>query len=268
VLTHSTIPQFRVAVWQPSASMRTQAREGLSVNEIIGLHGLIYPAGFPYELVPEEYFADGARRSATSTWFPARRGVSERGASAAADRLRAGGGTLIAIEPPGVRDELTRPSGLLLREVFGIEEVAFDAEGAQWSWRSDRCPLAPLAMAEAGEGRAYLTPSTLLRAIGDAPGPEAIVELLAERVRREAWAENARFEVIIRVTDEGERFLFAINPSADERLVDRVLLAADVSAATDVSVQGGFEVPVARQDGRAAIELTLGAGEMAVLWLR
>jgi hypothetical protein len=269
VLTHSRIPQFRVAIWQPSVSMRVQARQGLSVNEMVGIHGIIYPAGFPYELVPEEYFADG--RATLSdfdvVFLPCVEYLSEEHQRRLIDYVR-GGGTLIASEPPGVRDELTRPSGLLLREVYGIDEVAFDEELGAWAWQSDRCPQAPLAMTEAAEGRAYLTPATLVRSIAEEPGTDAILDLLAETVIRDAWSENARFEVIMRVTDEGERYLFVLNPSAEERLSDRVLVDSDISEATDVSVEGGYQVPVARDAGQASVDITLGAGEMAVLWIR
>jgi hypothetical protein len=49
---------------------------------------------------------------------------------------------------------------------------------------------------------------------------------------------------------------------------DRVLISGQVAAATDVSVERGFPVPVRRQGGRSAVDLTLGPGEMAVLWLQ
>lgn len=269
VLTHSQIPRFRVAIWQPSVSMRVQARTGLSVNEMVGIHGLIYPAGFPYELVPEEYFADG--RADVSDFdvifLPAAEYLSEAHQQRLIDFVR-DGGILIASEPPGVNDELTRPSGLLLREVYGIDEVAFDEETGAWSWQSARCPQGPLAMAEAGEGRAYLTPATLVRSVAEEPGTDTIIDLLAENAVRDAWSENSRFEVIMRVTDEGARYLFVLNPSAEERLSDRVMVASDITEATDVSVEGGFPVPVAQQGDTAAIDMTLGAGEMAVLWVR
>ncbi len=269
VLTHSQIPQFRVAIWQPSVSMRVQKRQGLSVNEMVGIHGLIYPAGFPYELVPEEYFADG--RADVSDFdvifLPAAQYLSEAHQQRLIDYVR-DGGILIASEPPGVRDELARPSGLLLREVYGIANVSFDEEAGAWSWQSDRCPQGPLAMAEAGEGRAYLTPATLVRSIAEEPGTDAIIDLLAENVSRDAWSENARFEVITRVTDTGERYVFALNPSAEERQTDRVMVPGDISEATDVSIEGGCPVPIAREGDAAAIEISLGAGEMAVLWLR
>lgn len=269
VLTHSQIPQFRVAIWQPSVSMRVQARQGLSFNEMISIHGLIYPAGFAYELVPEEYFADGRADVGDFDviFLPAAEYLSEEHQQRLVDFVR-GGGVLIASEPPGVRDELARPSGLLLREIYGIGEASLDEETGEWAWQSDRCPQGPLAMTEAGEGRAYLTPATLVRAIAEEPGTDAVLDLLEESVTRDAWSENARFEVIMRVTDEGDRYLFVLNPDAEERLAGRVLVAGDVAGATDVSVQGGYPVPVTVEAEHAAIDMTLGAGEMAVLWLR
>lgn len=269
VLTNSQIPQFRVAIWQPSVSMRVQARRGLSGNEIVGIHGLIYPAGFPYELVPEEYFADGRADLSDfdAIFLPAAEYLSEAHQQRLIDYVR-DGGILIASEPPGVRDELTRPSGLLLREVYGIDEVAFDEETGAWAWGSSRCTDGPLAMAEAGEGRAYLTDATLLRAIPEEEQAAGLLGMLADNVTRDAWSENARFEVITRVTDDGERYLFVLNPDAEERQSDRVMIAGGISAATDVTVEGGFSAPVTQEGDHAAIEMTLGAGEMAVLWVR
>ncbi len=269
LLTHSQIPQFRAAIWQPSASMRTQARYGLSSSEIISLHGLIYPAGFAYELVPEEYFADGRADLADfdAVFLPCAEYLSEEHQRRLIDYVR-GGGTLVAIEPPGVRDELTRPSGLLLRELYGIDDVAFDAEAAWWTWQSTRCTPGPMEMAEAGEGRAYITATTLMRALGEEADSDALLAMLGERVLRDAWARDAGFEVLTRITDDGERYLFALNPSADESRTDRVMLSGEVASATDVSVEGGFPVPVIRDGVHPAIDLTLGAGEMAVVWLR
>jgi hypothetical protein len=249
--------------------MRVQARNRLSSNEMVDIHELIYPAGFPYELVPEEYFADGRANVGDFDviFLPAAQYLSEAHQQRLIDFVR-DGGVLIASEPPGVRDELTLASGLLLREVYGIDEVAFDEETRRWAWQSDRCPQGPLAMAEAGEGRAYLTPATLLPSIAEERGTDAILDLLKASVSRDTWSENARFEVIMRVTDEGERYLFVLNPSAEERLSDRVLVTGDITEATDVSVEGGFPVPVTQQGDLAAIHTTLGPGEMAVLWVR
>lgn len=269
VITHSTIPQFRVCVWQPSASMRNQARHGLSANEIIGLHGTIFPAGFAYELVPEEYFADGRASLGDFdvVFLPAAEYLSEEHQQRLIDYVR-GGGTLIAIEPPGISDELARPSGTLLREVFGVEAVSFDAESAQWSYESARLSDSPFALAEAGEGRAHLTATTLMRALGDDPGPDALLDLLTERVTRDAWSEQAQFEVLLRVTDEGDRYLFALNPCPDERRTGRVYMRGEAGGAVDVTVEGGAQVAVEPDGDRVAMELSLGPGEMAVLWLR
>jgi len=275
VLTHSTIPQFRVCIWQPSASMRTQARNGLAVGEIMALHHVLFPGGFPYELVPEEYFEDG-RASLDDfdvVFLPCAEYLAEDHQRRLIDFVRAGG-TLIAGEPPGVRDELTRPSGLLLREVYGIGEVGFDAETAQWSLGSllprplERLGKTEVSGATVGEGEAYLSPVTLSRALGGEAGNRALLELLAERVERDAWAEQARFECLLRVTEDGERYLFVLNPSADEARSDLVRLGFAARAATDVSVPGGFPVEVRQAGDGPAIQMALGAGEMAVLWLR
>ncbi|MGD9495744.1 MAG: beta-galactosidase [Armatimonadota bacterium] len=271
VLTHSQIPQLRVCIWQPSASMRTQARTGLSAGEIIALHQVIFPGGFPYELVPEEYFADGRARldDFDVVFLPCAEFLSEEHQRRLIDYVR-GGGTLIAGEPPGVRDELTRPSGLMLRELWGIHEASFDAEAARWSYQqpAQRLGETELRGASVGEGEAYLSQVTLSRALGGEAGNETLLALLGARVMRDAWAEKAQFEVVLRVTQEGERYLFVLNPSPDEARSDTIHTRFAARTATDVSVQGGFPVPLRAEGGGAALDLTLGPCETAVLWLR
>lgn len=278
VLTHSQIPPLRMAVWQPSASMRTQARAGLSAGEIIALHQMTVPAGFFFEIIPEEYFA--ARPPAVSgrarledfdvVVLPCAEFLSEEHQRRLIDYVR-GGGTLIADEPPGVRDELTRPSGLMLRELWGIDEASFDAETGEWGFAAPNCaPLGQTRLlgAPVGEGRAYLSPVTLGRALGDEEGTRALIDLLAERVRRDAWADDGAFECVLRLTDEGERFLFVLNPSHDDVRSATVHLSFAAAAATDVSVPGGYPVPVRAEGGGATLQMRLGPGETAILWLR
>ena len=271
VLTHSEIPQFRLCIWQPSASMRTQARGGLAANEIIALHQLIYPAGLFYELVPEEYFADGRAKldDFDAVFLPCAEYLSEEHQQRLIDYVRAGG-TLISIEPPGVGDELTRPSGLLLREVYGLQSVSFDEEAGRWEFElagAKSVAGTELRGIGAGKGEAYLCPTALGRALGDQEGQEALIRLLAARVKRTAYAEDAKLEVILRVTEEGERYLFVLNPDPDERASDRLLLDLPVSAAVDVSVEGGYPVKVASEGERSSIAMTLGPCETAILYL-
>ncbi len=77
--------------------------------------------------------------------------------------------------------------------------------------------------------------------------------------------QNAGFEVITRVADDGERYLFA--PSPDEARSDTVRMNFTAQAATDVSVQGGFPVPVRGDGDGAAIDMTFGPCESAVVWV-
>lgn len=272
ILTHSQVPTLRMAVWQPSASMRTQARYGLSAGEIIALHQLVVPAGFFFEIIPEEYFADGRARleDFDLVFLPCAEYLSEEHQRRLIDYVR-GGGTLIADEPPGVRDELTRPSRLMLRELWGIDDVNFDATAAEWSFSAPNC--APLGATRllgmpVGEGAAYLSPVTLGRALGDEGGMQALFNLLADKVRRDAWADEGAFECVLRVTDEGERFLFVLNPSHDDIRSAPVHLGFAVDAVTDVSVAGGYPVPVRAAGEGSTLEMRLGPCETAILWLQ
>lgn len=265
LLTHSSIPQFRLAIWQPSASMRVQRREGLAAGEISALHELLYPA-FEYEIVPEEYFADGRADLASFdvVILPAAEYLSEAHQRRLVDYARSGG-TLIAFEPPGVRDELTRPSGLMLREIFGIESVEFDPNDSRWRYEIDGGPVRDgLTRVDIGSGEAMLAPT----GVAGATEAEALRELLEPRVRRHAWSERSQFEIIPRIDEDGRRYLFVLNPSPDERRSDVIRSGEPVRSATDISVPGGYPVAVRPAGDGSAMDVTLGPGEMAILWLR
>ncbi len=270
VLTHSRIPAFRVCVWQPSASMRIQARDGLSAGEIVDLHRIIYPAGFPYELVPEEYFADGREKleDYDVVFMPCAEYLSEDHQRRLAAWVKAGG-TLFAFEPPGVKDELTRPSGLLLRNLYGIVETSFDAETATWSYTivGDTEPMSDKWGVGVGTGEVWVCPTTFGRWHASEAHHRALVARLEELVTRLAYSDEARFEVVMRVTDEGDRYLFVLNPDPDESATDRVIVNQAVSVAVDVSVADGFPVPVEPIGDGGAMNVTLGPCETAIIWL-
>ncbi len=273
LLTHSEIPRFRVCIWQPSASMRVQGREGLSAGEIIGLHGLIYPEGFFYELVPEEYFADGKAKLSDFdvVFLPCAEYLSEEHQVRLTDYVREGG-TLIALEPPGVRDELARPSGRLMHELFGIDNTEFDATAAVWSLDTSGLEPVPdcgLFAKDVGDGQAFIAPTTLARAAAGRDARQALLGILREKVLRLAWSENAAFEVLPRLAENGERYLFVLNPDPDEVRSDRVSTTWPMTEPVDISVPGGFHIPVTADNSVVnSIPMTLGPGEMAVVWVK
>ncbi|NUN03860.1 MAG: hypothetical protein HUU41_22355 [Bryobacteraceae bacterium] len=94
-----------------------------------------------------------------------------------------------------------------------------------------------------------------------------MVELLARHVPRSAWAENHRFEVLLRVAKDGGRYLCILNPNVDEAAEDTVRVSAPVNEAVDVWAAGGCAVPVRPAPGGTAIQLRLGPGEATVVYI-
>lgn len=93
------------------------------------------------------------------------------------------------------------------------------------------------------------------------------LQLIARTAQRAAWAAESRFEVVLRVTEQGDRYLFALNPDPDRAAEDTVLVADTFSRAIDVSVAGGFPVPVQQSGSNSALRARLGPGEFAAVLL-
>jgi hypothetical protein len=262
VLTHSEIAPSKTAVLQPSATMRNERPDTEAYATIQTLHELLYPNGILYELVPEEYFEDG--RAQLSDFgvviLPRARYLSQR----LQDMLAAhtlGGGMLVAVGAPGTEDELGRPSGRLIE--------ALRAEAAGWApveqvWAAAEGAL-PAVVTRCGEGRVVACQGALGGV--HAAATEQLLGMIVEAAPRAAWAEGKAFEVVLRVAEDGGRYLFLLNPSVDEARTDTVRVEDGCKRAVDVAIEGGFPVTVQAVEGGAALDVRLGPGECAVLHL-
>ena len=96
---------------------------------------------------------------------------------------------------------------------------------------------------------------------------KAFIELLAGSATLSAWSAESRFEVVLRVTDEGERYLFVLNPSSDAVATDTVHVAEPIARAIDVTLPSGFLVSLRRAGQGVAMSLRLAPGDCAVLHL-
>lgn len=268
MLTHSTIPPFKLLVLQPSASMRNEAPANPPYGDILGLYGLLAPAGLFFELVPEEYVADGRCHLSdyAAIVLPRAKYLAVGLQQSLANYVQRGG-TLVALGRPGVRDELARPSGALCSALQGLESPA-DRAACDRAWDTTPNPddgaAAPAAvLVPAGQGH-VLAVSGLgaLTTRGD-----WFITRLQQIVPRDAWAEDSRFEVLLRVAEDGGRYLCLLNPSVDEAVQDTVHVSQAVGQAVDIAVTGGCPVPVKPVKGGAALNVRLGPGEATVIYL-
>lgn len=74
-------------------------------------------------------------------------------------------------------------------------------------------------------------------------------------------------ENVLRVTEEGDRYLFCLNRDVEHAVEDAVQIRGAVRAAVDVTAPEGFPVPVKTTRDVSEVRVKLGPGETAVIWL-
>ena len=266
MVAHSEIAPAQVLVMQPSAAMRMEPPGRPPYGEIMGLHALLTQAGIPYELVPEEYVADSRCRldDFGVVILPAAKYLAEDLQEKLAGFVT-GGGTLVAVGRPGAFDELARPA-TALHDALRAAAPAADWDAPERAWDAEGPAAGPgFVTVACGEGQVVA-----LRAVSSlahAGQREAFADLLIRHAPRAAWAENARLEVVLRVAEDGERYLCLLNPDVDQPAQETVRVAGPVARAVDVLIPGGFPVPVAPAEGGVALDVRLGPGEATVIHL-
>ncbi len=292
VLTHSQIVPARVAIVQPSATMRNgrpllgtlpdgdrmkhlpsgrmRQPDVNAVHEIMGLHRLLYPRGILYELVPEEYFETGRARPGdfAVVILPQAADLSE-GLQERLAGFLAGGGTLVACGQPGRHNAIGRPCQVLARAMGETTDPArWSVLESVWTPSSAREKVEGkrfVAAVPCGKGK--LIACAGVGHLGGGSAQDELLTLIADGAERQAWSEGNRFEVVLRLAEDGGRYLFLLNPDADNAAGDTVQIARPVKAAVDVTIPGGFPVSVKRMGTGSALDVRLGAGETAVIYL-
>ena len=245
VLTHSRIAPAQALVLQPSATMRNERPDANAYAQILSIHAALFPWGIRYELLPEEYVLDGRARLSdfNVVIVPAGKYMAARLQQQLVDFAQATGKLLILIGENGTYDELARPCALLAK-ALGADHTTTDL-------RRGGKDIAT------GQGHAWLIPSLA--------GLEDYMDF-------PKWVEAASgAEVtggLLRVTEDGERYLFLLNRSVDHPATPYVYSRKPVKEAIDVLVPGGCPVPVQTNREGSTITVRLGPGETAVLWLR
>ncbi|HOM83422.1 MAG TPA: beta-galactosidase [Armatimonadota bacterium] len=266
-LTHSEIPPQRVLVLQPSASMRNERPEQGVFAEILGIHRLLYGNGILYELLPEEYFLNGRARLAEFdvVILPKARYLAADLQQALAKYVR-DGGLLIACGEPGTHDELARPSGTLVRAVREASQQADWAKvEAAWQAAGPAAPETPMAIARCGQGEWVACASMAGVAVEN--GGKALLERITRRTKREAWPVAGRLIVVPRVTEDGGRTLFLLNPDLDAPVEEQVRVARAANRAVDLTVDGGYPIALKRDGEGVSFTVRLGPGESTAVWL-
>ncbi len=262
VLTHSTIAPSRILVLEPSATMRNERPSQTVYGELLGWRQLLYRNGWLYELVPGSYVRDGRCKleQFDVVVLPQAKYLCDDLQTKLAAFVKAGG-ALVCTGKPGEFDEIARPSGKLLNALrMRTEEWA--AAGKLWG---DSDAKEAFAVAASGQGKVVACRG--VAALQADAGREGFLSFLERNATRAAWAEGAPFEVVLRVTEDGQRYVFILNPDVDETRQGRVRVAAQARAALDVSIPGACPVKLKRSDSDTSFDVRLAPGDCAVVVL-
>jgi len=268
MLTHGEIALSKLLILQPSASMRNEKPLNAPYGEIMALHHLLIPEGLLYELVPEEYVADGRCKLSdfNAVILPRAKYLSTDLQRKLADFVSTGG-PLVALGKPGVLDELARPS-----EVFcdSLRKTAGDSQWQKaeeaWSWSAET-PDGKGGFVQIACGKGRIVAVNGLTALTTVEQRKALTDVLTRAAPRAAWAENNRLEVMLRVAEDGGRYLCLLNSSVDAAAEDTVHVAQLVKQATDVLVEGGCSVPVKHFGAGSSLSVRLGPEEGTAIYL-
>ena len=267
VLTHSAIVPSRILVLQPSATMRNELQDQRAFSAITAVHHLLYPNGFIYELVPEEYLENNMCQLVDFdvAILPRATYLSEA-IQARLARYVDDGGTLVAIGLPGEYTDIATRSGALtqqLAKAAGADQWA-QAEQAWNVLEQADTPALLMATVSCGGGKLVALQHDALGGATDTS--DKVLKVISAATQRAAWCKKSRFEVVLRIAEDGGRYLFVLNPDVDNAWQDTVCLTPRVRELTDVSVPAGFPVPIRTEAEITTCEVRLAPGDCAVLY--
>jgi hypothetical protein len=245
VLTHSQIAPAKALVLQPSASMRNERPDISAYTQILDIHQNLHKWDIRYELLPEEYFQEGRAKLSdfNVVILPAAKYLAAGLQQQLVDYARTKGKLLILIGENGTYDELARPCGLLTK-ALGADHTTTDLSRGGKDIKI-------------GQGRAWIIPS--LAGLQDYMDfPKMVMACDAGEVQGG----------LLRITEDGERYVFVLNRDVDHPREVVVTSWQPVREAVDVLVPGGCPVPVKQTGGTYAMTVRLGPGEMTAVWLR
>ena len=261
-------PTSRICAWPPETVTRACQ----------GLHDVLHGAQHHYAFVHEEHIISGREDLSAftvlilphTTHFPP--GLTE-----AILPWVEGGGVLIINGIAGGFTRYGRDDGALMAALFGdISYQPWSVEGVlgRQSWMLNVTRLRPgvrdvgagpgeVLLAEYGRGRALLAPALEDLWPGGAAVP-GMLELLEQASPRPFRLEGDRLETVARAGN-GHWHLTLLNPSSNRPAEARLRLAGRPGLVVDRGIEGGFPVPIRRDEQGHYLDVILAPGEGTVI---
>jgi hypothetical protein len=171
-----------------------------------------------------------------------------------------GGGTLVALGPPGLFDEYGRPSGTLISLAFGPALWQYDAQTACWTTND----LAPFDKGHAFQARLGTGRVTVLPTAADPQHDifPAVAALMREAIPQPLVTTAIQgVELLLGEDETGARYLFAINLDVTTGKQGIVAVRGHYSTVRELTVEGAPRVPTHCADGLTRLPLSLQPGE-------
>lgn len=242
ILTHSSITPSKLLVLQPSASMRNFRPDLKAYSAMQAFHNMSEKEGLLYEVLPEEIVEDG-RADLNGFHTVALPSAPHLSANLQQKLLSfvKNGGNLIALGELPVCDELARKCDIL------TGPLSFsDGDGVVYAKE-----------ARLGKGFVRIANADWMKKNG-------LLKSISDKLPRTAWADGDIIEVIPRVDQDGNEYLFLINPSLEKNAKAAIHFTSSCKSVIDISLHEGVAIPAQNQ----TFAVTLAPAESAVVWLK
>ncbi|MDD5708487.1 MAG: beta-galactosidase, partial [Kiritimatiellae bacterium] len=178
-----------------------------------------------------------------------------------------GGGTLIALLPPGELNQYGQADGRLMRELMPGLDYVMDEQYTRISVTETGGNVREERAAEEGVRVLRRQAGTGEMVLLTQASPYAETTLLSEVNRlttRDFEAVNGKFWWVARQSP-AHLYLFVVNPDFDDTLEDKIRLTGTFGRAVDLGCEKAFPVPTAVEDGRTTFALRLTPAEGTVI---
>jgi len=268
-LLDSRVVAPRLAMLEPTASMRNNFPEGASQTEAVDLFWELFPRNDIFDLFPEEYILDGRARleDFDALILPYALYMSAPLRERIENWLKERPRLLVAAGPFGLHDEIGQPAGELLATAFGKDMIRpLESTTGKWAWTDGGDAGDPFRTARVGPSKVVLLLKPVSQCRGLASFKDRVVAPIEACARRYAWDDANAFELVLR--EQGDiRYLGVLNPNPDQAADGNIHVAGGFQNVTDLDYPEGLPIPATIDDNHVVFRLRLEPGEATILRL-
>jgi len=228
-------------------------------------------ANIDFEFLPEEFIEDGRVKPADYDviilpFAP----YMKKALAARLVSWTAKGGMLISLGPCAVYDELGFPTPTAMKKLFGfVPKARGNLVAAPGKWKGEKTDKDFTCESRVEKGRALYVKHPLSHAVYTTKGAcqKRLTEAILKRTKPFVSCTNNRLRLQVRENSRGDKFLMVLNPNPFEIYKGAINLNAAFSSIVDISIPGGFPVPLETKGGKARFNVTVAPAQLAAFEL-